>query len=335
MENQENKPTPVAPGPGYPIAQPPYGHPQYAMGQGFPENKGTPVAPGPGYPITQPPYGHPQYATGQGFSGTPGQPPFIIQGYPGTYGAPPVQGQPNGPPAAMWMPPPAPIPDCPPGLEYLSQIDQILVHQQIELLEILSGFETNNKYEIKNALGQRIFFAAEQNDCLTRMCCGPSRPFTMKIVDNMGQEIIELIRPLRCSNCCCPCCLQELEVHSPPGQPVGYIKQNWHPCLPKFTIQNESQQDILKIVGPCVVCSCCSDINFEVKSVDEKTIVGRISKQWTGFVREAFTDADNFGIQFPQDLDVKMKAVMLGACFLIDFMFFEHTGQNQQRVGVW
>lgn len=30
-----------------------------------------------------------------------------------------------------------------------------------------------------------------------------------------------------------------------------------------------------------------------------------------------FTDADYFGITFPMDLDVRMKAVMLGACFLI------------------
>jgi hypothetical protein len=34
-------------------------------------------------------------------------------------------------------------------------------------------------------------------------------------------------------------------------------------------------------------------------------------------LREAFTDADYFGITFPMDLDVKMKAVMIGACFLI------------------
>lgn len=30
-----------------------------------------------------------------------------------------------------------------------------------------------------------------------------------------------------------------------------------------------------------------------------------------------FTDADNFGVQFPMDMDVKMKATILGACFLI------------------
>lgn len=48
---------------------------------------------------------------------------------------------------------------------------------------------------------------------------------------------------------------------------------------------------------------------------DEK--IGKISKQWSGFAREMFSFADYFGINFPMDLDVKMKAVMLGACMLI------------------
>lgn len=55
----------------------------------------------------------------------------------------------------------------------------------------------------------------------------------------------------------------------------------------------------------------------QVFSNDGQTKVGKISKQWSGLVREAFTDADMFGINFPMDLDVKIKAVLLGACFLI------------------
>lgn len=51
--------------------------------------------------------------------------------------------------------------------------------------------------------------------------------------------------------------------------------------------------------------------------MDEVNKIGKISKQWTGLLREAFSDSDNFGIQFPLDLDVRMKAVMIGACFLI------------------
>uniref|UniRef100_A0A8C5MAQ9 Phospholipid scramblase n=1 Tax=Leptobrachium leishanense TaxID=445787 RepID=A0A8C5MAQ9_9ANUR len=111
--------------------------------------------------------------------------------------------------------------------------------------------------------------------------------------------------------------MESLEVQAPPGLPAGYVIQDWHPYLPKFTIQNEREQSILKITGPCILCRCCTDVNFEVKSLDEFHNLGRISKQWSGFVNEMCTDADNFGVQFPLDLDVKIKAVLLGACFLI------------------
>ncbi|XP_051985089.1 phospholipid scramblase 1-like [Xyrauchen texanus] len=214
---------------------------------------------------------------------------------------------------------------CPPGLEYLSQIDQLLVKQKVELLEVILGWETNNKYMVKNSIGQQVFFVAEENDCCNRQFCGPLRSFVLHVQDNMGQEVMTFTRPLKCGSCCCPCCLQEIEIQSPPGNPIGYVIQNWHQYLPKFTVQNEKREGVLKIVGPFCTIKCCSDVKFHVLSMDESTEVGTISKQWSGLGREAFTDADNFGICFPVDLDVKIKAVLFGACFLIDFMFFEHN----------
>lgn len=56
---------------------------------------------------------------------------------------------------------------------------------------------------------------------------------------------------------------------------------------------------------------------FQVMSNDGSITVGRISKQWTGLAQEFFTDADNFGIEFPMNLDVRLKAVLLGAVMLI------------------
>uniref|UniRef100_A0A3Q1BN04 Phospholipid scramblase n=1 Tax=Amphiprion ocellaris TaxID=80972 RepID=A0A3Q1BN04_AMPOC len=215
-------------------------------------------------------------------------------------------------------------------LSYLIQTDQVLIHQRVDLAEMVIGWEMNNVYTVKNSMGQQVFVAAEENDIFTMQVCGPARPFTIHLHDNMGQEVLTLIRPLRCGSCCFPCCLQELEVQSPPGNPIGYVEQNWHPFLPNFTILNDMRRPQLKIKGPCCDCRCMSDVIFEVTSLDESVVVGQISKQWGRFMQEGFTDADNFGISFPVDLEVKMKAVMVGVCFLIDFMFFETNPHNSK-----
>ncbi|KAL7876570.1 hypothetical protein AOLI_G00115330 [Acnodon oligacanthus] len=243
-----------------------------------------------------PPYGQPSLPPGY----VPPQGPAVVP--------PPPLGY-VSPQAPVMMPDPERPPGCPPGLEYLTQIDQLLVHQKMELIEAIFGWETNNQYIVKNTVGQQVFLAAEETDFCTRMVCGSMRSFVLHLQDNTGR----------------------LEVQAPPGSPVGYVMQNWHPYLPKFTIKNERGEAVLKIVGPFCDCNCCSDVNFEVMSLDEASVVGRISKQWTGMEAEMLTDADNFGVRFPMDLDVKIKAVILGACFLIDFMYFESSPKQDSH----
>jgi hypothetical protein len=63
---------------------------------------------------------------------------------------------------------------------------------------------------------------------------------------------------------------------------------------------------------------------FEVHDL-KGNVIGAVTKKYGGCMKECFTNATNFNITFPRDLDVKMKATLLAACFLIDMMFFEHT----------
>jgi len=235
---------------------------------------------------------------------------------------------------------PQPVPGCPPGLEYLSQIDQILVHQQIELFEVLTGWEVSNRYVVKNSVGQQVFFASEESDVCSRQCCGNARAFVMHITDNLGQEVIRLNREFKfCSVApcfCCSgmdCCAGEITVEAPPGQVVGSIKQiKSGCCYPKFQVMDSSGQVIFVVdgngccgigcQGPC----CTDDVEFQVNSADGQHQVGRINKQWAGCLRGC-TDASNFGVSFPMDLDVKMKATMIGTLFLIDYMFFEQNNK--------
>ncbi|XP_039272022.2 phospholipid scramblase 1-like [Styela clava] len=242
----------------------------------------------------------------------------------------PAQQTPAVPPG-LWMEKPPALEGVPPGLEYLAQLDQLLIHQQVELLEAVTGFETENRYAVKNSLGQQCYFAREKSGLCMRLCCGNKRGFQMHIADNMGNEVIHLYRQFRCCVGCCWCikgdiCAFIVPVESPTGVPIGRIIQLWSSWKPRFAIQNERNETVLVIQGPCCICSgpCCpQDVPFEVMTADESQSVGQIARQYAGIGKELFTDATNFGISFPMDLDIKLKALLLSATFLIDMMFFE------------
>ena len=57
-------------------------------------------------------------------------------------------------PMMMQMGPPPGMGGVPHGLEYLTQLDQLIVKQKIEGLEAVLGFESQNKYIIRNSMGQ-------------------------------------------------------------------------------------------------------------------------------------------------------------------------------------
>lgn len=55
---------------------------------------------------------------------------------------------------------------------------------------------------------------------------------------------------------------------------------------------------------------------LQVSSPDGAANIGSIIRKWNGFL-STMGNADHFEIHFPSDLDVKMKAMIFGTCFLI------------------
>ncbi|TKC35457.1 hypothetical protein EI555_013564, partial [Monodon monoceros] len=53
----------------------------------------------------------------------------------------------------------------------------------------------------------------------------------------------------------------------------------------------------------------------DVKSLNGVSNVGSITQKWNGLL-SAMSNADHFEVHFPLDLDVMMKAIFSGACFL-------------------
>ncbi|KAK7087609.1 phospholipid scramblase 1-like [Littorina saxatilis] len=257
-------------------------------------------------------------------------------------GPPPVIGQPgqsSGAPYAagqtQWMPPVDPQPNCSPGMEYLTQLDQLLIQQETHLLEILAGWECKNKFKVLNSLGQQVYYAFEESSICQRMCCAQARGFVYHITDNMQQEIFRVRRDFKCCTgvFCCPGegCYYYATVEDRNGQILGHVSNLTFCCTPLFGIFDESKNLIAEIRGPCCPCQmvcCTNDVDFPVIDTKDQSQIGTISKQWPGLLKEMFTDSDNFRVSFPINMDVKKKALMFGAIFIIDMMLYE---RNQNK----
>ncbi|KAL4228869.1 Plscr4p [Mactra antiquata] len=216
----------------------------------------------------------------------------------------------------------------PPGLAYLQTLNEVLIHQHFDTLEIVTGFERNNKYRLCNSAEQQFLYAKEDTDCMTRQCCGNNRPFTMNITDNNWQPMVQLYRPFRCvgSLCWC-CCLQEMDIMSPPGVTIGTVKQIWTPWSPKYGVFDQQGNQVFTINGECCYCACCTDIMFPVSDASTGEEIGRIIKHWGG-CRELLGGVNDFRVQFPAEMDIFKKTLLLGATFLIDFVYFERNKNN-------
>lgn len=71
-----------------------------------------------------------------------------------------------------------------------------------------------------------------------------------------------------------------MEVQSPPSTTIGYVVQNWHPFKPKLSILGAAKETLLTIEGPFCACSCCGDVDFEVKSSPHLLLYVCIAHHW-------------------------------------------------------
>ncbi|KAK3733958.1 hypothetical protein RRG08_024758 [Elysia crispata] len=230
---------------------------------------------------------------------------------------------------------PGQLTNVPAGLEYLAVVDQLIIKQEVSVFEILAGFEAKNKYRVLNSMNQQAYWAFEESDFCHRICCGPERGFTIHITDNSQQEVMSVVRDFRycacCTLCADGCCMYPIVIKDKFGQKLGMTRAMNFCCTPRLGIFDNDDQLLYEITGPCCPCQgpCCTgDVNYPITSAKDGQQVGNISKIWGGVMREAFTDSETFGVQFPMDLDVKHKALMIGAVFLVDFIIFERMKNN-------
>jgi uncharacterized protein YxjI len=200
-------------------------------------------------------------------------------------------------------------------VERLSSISSLVVSQQKEWGEIVTGFETKNRYAVSDESGRALYLAAEEaGSTLLRWFLKALRPFTIAVLTEGGQVVLRVTRPFRFY-------FHRAEVVDSQGKSLGVIERRFSILRRIYSVFDSSGEEIYQLFGPIL-----HPWTFEIRK--NRGEYGKITKKWSGLLKEGFTDADNFGVIFPAEWNVKLKALFLGAVFLIDFVHFEDKGDN-------
>ena len=192
---------------------------------------------------------------------------------------------------------------------------RLLIRQIKEWGEILTGFETRNRFQILDEDGTSLAYAAEEGKglgaMLLRNLLGQCRACKIHIYDGGGNPVAHGDKPFRFY-------FHRMELFEG-NQKIGGVQRRFSLFHRKFTLEDASGEHLLEIVSPFFRIW-----TFKLLLAGEE--VGRISKKWGGLLREAFTDADTFGVEYSHPkLPLEVKKLLLVAVFLIDFVCFEKT----------
>ena len=200
-------------------------------------------------------------------------------------------------------------------MQSLEAVKGLVVSQKKEWGEIVTGFESKNRYVVLDPSDGELYMAVEEDgSMLLRWFLKALRPFEIAIVRFDKQPVISVKRPFRFY-------FHELQVYGLSGTLLGSIKRKFSFLRRIYSVMDPQGRQKFQLFGPIL-----HPWTFEIR--DDIREHGKITKKWTGLLKEGFTDADNFGVTFPGNWPVEQKAVLLGAVFLIDFVHFENTGKN-------
>lgn len=199
------------------------------------------------------------------------------------------------------------------NLPALAHAQALVVSQQKEWSEIFTGWDARNRYVIDDGSGGPPMLAAETGggvgSFLARGFLSAARPFTIEIGRQGGHTEMVVQRPFTLL-------FARATVLDGTGRVLGTVRQRFALLSRRFTIEDADGNELAELHGPWF-----RPWTFRVLVAGAE--VGVIRKQWSGLGREMFTRADDFGLEMSSAMSPALRAVCLGATFLIDFVYFE------------
>ena len=241
---------------------------------------------------------------------------------------------------------------CEDPMKELAQCTGAIIRQEIEMFEVVTGCETQNRYQvfIQSPMGLKYAFkCSERSGCCSRVCCSNQcRGLIMEIrhiasaaeIDtDISKIFIRAEKPCACGCLCC--CRPYMDIKLQENkQKIGKVREPFTCCDNDAEVYDENNNLKYRIVGDCCqIGFCCGstaeklvEIEFKIERNGEQ--VGMMKKM-SSSLGEFFSKADSYKISFPTDATPEEKMLLICAGLLIDYQYFEKDSTpDRNKLGV-
>lgn len=205
-------------------------------------------------------------------------------------------------------------------VESLRTEPRIFVKQNRNLLDSLFNVELANKYDVfaedKSLLARIIEVKGGFLQAFKRFMLRSHRGLKIDVINSSNEIELTFKRNFFWF-------FSDLEVFVG-SKKVGSVHRRFSILYKSYELRDSYGRSFAKIKSPI-----WHIWTFRVQGIDG-TNLGSIQKKWAGVLKEFFTDADSFLLEFDKGfVDVWMRTILFAAAISIDFDFFE---KNQASV---
>jgi hypothetical protein len=233
----------------------------------------------------------------------------------------------------------------------LDKIQEMIIKQESDILEAVTGCQEPNNYHIYGKLqnGEKyyIFKFKEFSSCGMRFWCPVScRELIMKIKiaydekenedendndEEFNNSFLYIEKKFKCP--CCNCIRPEMRVFiTETNTLLGTIEEGFSCCDPIFNVYDKDGKVIYNIETDCCQCGFMCRNNcwgktdecvFFIYDAEKRSnAIGEISKKAAA---SQLSIADNYSVLFPTNATLEQKILLTVAGVMIDYQYFENN----------
>ncbi|KAF9319277.1 hypothetical protein BG003_009487 [Podila horticola] len=195
----------------------------------------------------------------------------------------------------------------------------LIMTRQIEMMNVLVGFEQANKYAIVDPSGTPIGYIAEEDTtfvkAMSRQMLRTHRPFKASVLDLEGNEILKIHRPFAFIN-------SRIMISTPDDRLIGEVQQEWHLIRRRynlFTVEQPDPTEYEDVVDITTTAIATEKAKGDAKSLNRVQFahidggflaldfdmqdeqgqkMASVNRNFVGFARELFTDSGQYALRF-------------------------------------